>query len=105
MPRLQVYLPDDLFEAVKTHELPASKLLQGAVRTELREREASEEARRYAAALIEHFGEPSAEDCAWAEKLSQDVRRAEARSLDSGLGAAPLTDSRSDDVDGLAAGL
>lgn len=72
---MQVYLPDDLYEAVKKHELRASKLLQEAVREDLRRREAIEEANRYALALIEHAGEPSAEDYAWAEALSRDVRR------------------------------
>lgn len=74
---MQVYLPDDLYEAVKQHGLPASRLLQEAVRADLRRREAIEEANRYALALIEHAGEPSAEDYAWAEALSQDVRRVE----------------------------
>lgn len=75
MPRVQVYLPDDLYEAVKKHGLPASRLLQEAVRADLRRRDAIAEANRYAEALIDHFGEPSAEDYAWAEALSRDVRR------------------------------
>ncbi len=36
MPRLQVYLPDDLHAEVKARGLPASELLQAAVRAELR---------------------------------------------------------------------
>jgi len=82
MPRVQLYLPDDLYEALKKHELPASRLLQDAVRRELGRREAIEEALRYAAAIVDHFGEPSAEDYEWAERLSQDVRRAGERSFD-----------------------
>jgi len=39
MPRLQVYLPDDLHAALKAHDLPASELLQAAVRAELHRRE------------------------------------------------------------------
>jgi hypothetical protein len=34
MPRMQVYLPADLYELVKKRGLPASELLQEAVRTE-----------------------------------------------------------------------
>lgn len=36
MPRLQVYLPDDLHAEVKARGLPASELLQAAVRAEIR---------------------------------------------------------------------
>lgn len=89
MPRLQTYLPDDLFEAVKRYELPASRLLQEAVRAELRRREAIEVANRYATALIDHFGEPSAEEYQWAEALSRDVRRSEELSGESDPLAAP----------------
>ena len=35
MPRMQVYLPDDLYEQVKRRHLPASELLQEAVRADL----------------------------------------------------------------------
>jgi post-segregation antitoxin (ccd killing protein) len=33
MPRIQVYLPDDLYQQVKERGLPASELLQEAVRS------------------------------------------------------------------------
>jgi post-segregation antitoxin (ccd killing protein) len=36
MPRLQVYLPDDLYRIVKERGMPASELLQDAVRAEIR---------------------------------------------------------------------
>ena len=36
MARMQVYLPDDLYKQVKARGLPASELLQKAVRAELR---------------------------------------------------------------------
>lgn len=35
MPRLQVYLPDDLHAELKRRQLPASELLQAAVRAEI----------------------------------------------------------------------
>ena len=39
MPRMQVYLPDELYNLVKKRRLPASELLQKAVRAELRRRD------------------------------------------------------------------
>lgn len=35
MPRVHVYLPDDLYQTVKERQLSASKLLQEAVRAEM----------------------------------------------------------------------
>ena len=78
MPRVQVYLPDELHEAVKEHRLSASKMLREAVRADLRRRAALDETDRYVAALVERFGEPSAEDHAWAGDLSRQVRRVRA---------------------------
>ena len=78
MPRMQVYLPDELYAAVKEHDMPASKLLQDAVRTDLRRRELIEGARSYLAELIDEVGEPSAEDLAAAETLSRVIRRGDA---------------------------
>lgn len=75
MPRMQVYLPDDLYQAIKSRELPASELLQRAVRAELRRQELLEEADRYIAELIAAVGPPSAKAIAGAEELSRDIRR------------------------------
>ena len=72
---MQVYLPTELYAAVKEHNMPASKLLQDAVRTDLRRRELIEGARRYLAELIDEVGEPSAEELAAAEALSRAIRR------------------------------
>ena len=60
MPRMQVYLPDDLYRAVKERELPASDLLQKAVRTEMHRQSLLEETDRYLVDLIDRVGEPSA---------------------------------------------
>ena len=78
MPRMQVYLPEELYAAVKEHDMPASKLLQDAVRTDLRRRELIEGARSYLEELIDEVGEPSAEDLAAAETLSRVIRRGDA---------------------------
>jgi post-segregation antitoxin (ccd killing protein) len=79
MPRMQVYLPDDLYHAVKERGLPASELLQKAVRAELRRRELLDETDRYLAELIGEVGEPSAEAVARARALSQRVRGVKTR--------------------------
>jgi hypothetical protein len=76
MPRLQVYLPEDLYRAVKERRLPASELLQGAVRAELRRQELLSETDRYLGELIGEVGEPSAGAVKRAESLSQRVRGA-----------------------------
>lgn len=79
MPRLQVYLPDTLYRAVKERQLPASELLQGAVRAELRRQELLEETDRYLSELIEEVGEPSPASVAKAERLAGRVRGEKAR--------------------------
>lgn len=35
MPKVSVYLPDDLYEAARKHDLPISSLTQGAIREAL----------------------------------------------------------------------
>jgi post-segregation antitoxin (ccd killing protein) len=74
MPRLQVYLPEDLYRAVKERRLAASELLQGAVRTELRRQELLEETDRYLAELVDEVGEPSPAAVARAKALSKQMR-------------------------------
>jgi post-segregation antitoxin (ccd killing protein) len=74
MPRVQVYLPDDLYDAVKERELSPSELLQGAVRAELRREALLEETGRYVAELINDVGEPSDDAIARAEALSRRIR-------------------------------
>jgi post-segregation antitoxin (ccd killing protein) len=69
MPRLQVYLPDDLYREVKARRIKASELLQEAVRAEVRRQERIEGAEKYIAELVAEVGEPSAEDEAWAAEL------------------------------------
>lgn len=78
MPRLQVYLPDELYRAVKERQLPASELLQGAVRAELRRQDLLKETDRYLSELVGEVGEPSPTSEARAERLAQRVRAAKA---------------------------
>ena len=75
MPRMQVYLPDDLYRALKERDLPASELLQDAVRAELRRQQLIEETDRYLTELVDEVGEPSARALARAEALSRRIRR------------------------------
>lgn len=75
MPRMQVYLPDDLYRAVKERGLAASELLQAAVRAELRRQDLLEETDRYVEGIIEKVGQPSPKAIARAEALSRSIRR------------------------------
>ena len=76
MPRMQVYLPDELYDALKERKLSPSELLQEAVRAELRRQALLEETDRYLAELIDDVGEPSDEAIASADRLSQRIRAA-----------------------------
>jgi post-segregation antitoxin (ccd killing protein) len=74
MPRMQVYLPDALYQQVKERRLPASELLQEAVRAELRRQELEEQADAYLADLVAEVGEPSAAEVARAEAIARRIR-------------------------------
>lgn len=75
MPRMQVYLPDELYAELKERGLPASELLQAAVRAEIERQKLIEAADQYLQELIDEVGEPSAEDLAWAEDFVTDLKR------------------------------
>jgi hypothetical protein len=80
MPRLQVYLPDDLYEQVKSRRLPASELLQTAVRAELHRQDLLTETEDYLAELLDDVGPPSPDERARAEAIARQIaqRHAEA---------------------------
>jgi post-segregation antitoxin (ccd killing protein) len=71
---MQVYLPDDLYRELKKRRLPASELLQEAVRAELRRRGLLAEADRYLTELVSEVGEPSADELARAEAVARRIR-------------------------------
>jgi post-segregation antitoxin (ccd killing protein) len=80
MPRMQVYLPDELYKAVKERDLPASELLQEAIEAELRRQRLNEEAQSYIAELVAEVGEPSARERTRAAAIARRIRdRATAR--------------------------
>ena len=62
MPRMQVYLPADLYKVLKSRRMPASELLQDAVRSELRRLELLAETDRYVERLVARVGAPTARD-------------------------------------------
>lgn len=74
MPRLQVYLPDDLYEQLKAKDLPASELLQTAVRAELERRNALEAIDRYIVELTDEVGDPSTRQTARADAIAREIR-------------------------------
>ena len=71
---MQVYLPDDLYRQVKERSLPASVLLQQAVRAELHRQELLEQTDKYLAELVAEVGEPSARELARAEAIARRIR-------------------------------
>lgn len=76
---MQVYLPDDLYKLVKKGRLPASELLQDAVRAEVRRRELLREADRYVVDLTAEVGEPSPRQRARASAVAQRIVRRQPR--------------------------
>jgi hypothetical protein len=74
MPRLQVYLPDDLYEQLKARELPASELLQEAVRAELERRAALDATDDYLTELAAEVGEPTTRQQSRAEAIARRIR-------------------------------
>ena len=76
---MQVYLPDDLYDELKQRGLPASELLQEAVRTEIRRQMLLEATDAFVKVLVDEVGEPTARDIAQAEALVARMRGSEPR--------------------------
>jgi post-segregation antitoxin (ccd killing protein) len=74
MPRLQVYLPDSLYTELKSRDLPASELLQIAVRAEIERRDALDATDQYLAELAAEVGEPTARDRSRARRIVRGVQ-------------------------------
>ena len=75
MPRIQVYLPDDLYKFVKTSGLSPSELLQRAIRVELRRAALMAEADEYVAELFARVGTPSERERKGAAALADRITR------------------------------
>lgn len=76
MPRMQVYLPDDLYQLVKARRLPASELLQDAVRAEVRRLELLAETDKYLADLTSRVGKPTSRQRAQAAAIARQAGQA-----------------------------
>jgi hypothetical protein len=76
---MQVYLPDELYRLVKKRRLPASELLQSAVRAEVRRRDLLSETDRFTASLIAEVGEPAAAERSRAKALAQRIAKRRTR--------------------------
>ena len=72
MPRMQVYLPEELYRAVKARGLPVSELLQKALAAELRRQDLLPN-------LTKKLGEPSAAEQARADAWVRKATRRPAR--------------------------
>jgi SMC interacting uncharacterized protein involved in chromosome segregation len=77
MPRVQVYLPDDLHEQLKRRGLPASELLQVALRAELERQDALDSMGRHLDELTDEVGEPSQRQQAQADAIARRIRARE----------------------------
>ncbi len=73
MPRMQLYLPDDLYGEVKARGLPASELLQAAVRAELKRLDPLAETERYLADLVAEVGQPTDAEHARADEVAEHI--------------------------------
>lgn len=74
MPRMQVYLPDDVFIEVKQRGLKASELLQTAVRAEVARLQALEQSQRYVDELAAEVGEVTDAQQSHAQAIARRIR-------------------------------
>ena len=70
---MQVYLPDELYEQVKARRLPASELLQEAIRAEVRRQELLSDTDAYLSELLAEVGPPSPDERARAEAIARRI--------------------------------
>ena len=81
MPRMQVYLPDAMYEQVKARGLPVSELLQRAVQAELRRLDLLAETDRYVDALVADVGHPTAAQQSRADALAKRIAKRSVRKV------------------------
>lgn len=75
MPRMQVYLPELLYQQVKESELPVSEILQAALRERLIVEEKQKALDAYLIELAEDVGEPSEQTLKAADTWVQSLVR------------------------------
>lgn len=74
MPRVQVYLPEDLHHELKSRDLPASELFQIALRAELERQDALSETDKYLDELVAEVGEPDEREQSQADAIARRIR-------------------------------
>lgn len=72
---MQVYLPEALYEQVKTRGLPVSELLQKALQAELRRLDLLAETDKYLRDLVRDVGAPSPAQKTRAEAVARRIAR------------------------------
>jgi hypothetical protein len=75
MPRIQVYLPDELHREVKRSGLSPSELLQRAVRSELQRRQQIDRLDEYLGEIQEELGKPTRAEKARADAVVRRMTR------------------------------
>jgi post-segregation antitoxin (ccd killing protein) len=75
MPKVQIFLPQDLYEQVKARALPVSQLLQIALQAEMRRQDLLAETDRYLAELVAEVGAPTAAQRARAASAARRIVR------------------------------
>lgn len=76
---MQIYLPDDLYALVKARGLPASELLQEAVRVEVRRQDLLAAHDTYVRELTAEVGEPTSAERKRAAAIADRLTRASSR--------------------------
>ena len=76
---MQVYLPQELYESVKSRGLPVSELLQRAVQVELRRQDLLAAADKYLTELVADVGAPSEDQASRARSTARRVAKRSAR--------------------------
>jgi hypothetical protein len=78
---MQVYLSDELYRLVKKRRLPASELLQNAVRAEVRRLDLLSATDRYTSALLSEVGVPGPGERARVKALARRIAKRASRKV------------------------
>jgi hypothetical protein len=73
MPRVSVYLPDDLYDEVKRSHMPVSEVLQDALRARAAVQARLDALDGYLADMIAEVGEPTDENMRAADELTRRI--------------------------------
>jgi post-segregation antitoxin (ccd killing protein) len=76
---MQVYLPQELYDSVKSRGLPVSELLQRAVQVELRRQDLLAATDKYLAELVAEVGPPSDDQSSRARTTARRITKRSVR--------------------------